>query len=79
MSVCSSVHNERSFPEAKLDSEINARGDRAVLLHNNSVHIILFNVKKKITKIYRRKKRKRKRAQNRYFGMQIVTAKTTIV
>ena len=24
------VHNERSFPEAKLDSEINARGDRAI-------------------------------------------------
>ena len=45
------VHNERNFPQAKLDSEINARfllnehGDLYFLLHNNSVHIGLLNLK----------------------------------
>ena len=45
------VHNERNFPEAKLDIEINARfllnehGDLYFLLHNNSVHIVLLNLK----------------------------------
>ena len=44
------VHNERNFPQAKLDSEINVRfllnehGD-IFLLHNNSVHIVLLNLK----------------------------------
>ena len=39
------------FPQAKLDSEINARfllnehGDLYFLLHNNSVHIVLINLK----------------------------------
>ena len=46
------VHNERNFPQAKLDSKINVRfllnehGDLYFLLHNNSVHIILFNLKR---------------------------------
>ena len=41
------VHNERTFPQAKLDSEVNARfllnehGNLYFLLHNNSIHIIL--------------------------------------
>ena len=45
------VHNERNFPQAKLDSEINVRfllnehGDLYFLLHNNSVHIVLLNLK----------------------------------
>ena len=45
------VHNERSFPRAKLDGEINARfllnqhGDLYFLLHNNSMHIFLLNLK----------------------------------
>ena len=43
------IQNERNLPQAKLDTEINARfllnehGDLYFLLHNNSVHIILFN------------------------------------
>ena len=46
------VHNERNFPQAKLDSEINVidipfllneQCDLDFLSHNNSVHIILFN------------------------------------
>ena len=47
------VHNERNFPQAKLDSEINVRfilnehGDLYFLLHNNSVHIVLLNLKGK--------------------------------
>ena len=46
------VHNERNFPQAKLDGEINARfllnghGNLYFLLHNNSVNTILFNVMK---------------------------------
>ena len=45
------VHNKRNFPQAKLDSEINVRfplnehGDLYFLLHTNSVHIILLNLK----------------------------------
>ena len=45
------VHNERNFPQAKLDSEINVgfllieHGDLYFLLHNNSVHIVLLNLK----------------------------------
>ena len=49
------VHNERNFPQAnlKLHCEINVRfllneqGDLFFLLHNNSVHIVLLNLKKK--------------------------------
>ena len=47
------VRNERNFPRAKLDSEINVRfllndqGDLYFLLHNNSVHIALLNLKEK--------------------------------
>ena len=46
------VHNERNFPQAKLDGEINARfllnghGNLYFLLHNNSVNTILFNLEK---------------------------------
>ena len=47
------VYNERNFPQAKLGSEINVRfllnehGDLYFLLHNNSVHIVLLNLKEK--------------------------------
>ena len=47
------VHNERIFPQAKLDREINVHfllnehGDLYFLLHNNSVHIVLLNLKEK--------------------------------
>ena len=50
-SLARAVHNERNFPQAKLDSEINVRfllnehGDLYFLLHNNSVHIVLLNLK----------------------------------
>ena len=46
------IHNERNFPQAKLDIEINARfllnehGDLYFLLQNISVYIILLNLKK---------------------------------
>ena len=45
------VHNERNFSQAKPDSGINVRfllnehGDLYLLLHNNSVHIVLLNLK----------------------------------
>ena len=45
------VHNERNFPQAKLNSEINDRflltehGDLYFLLHDNSVHVVLLNLK----------------------------------
>ena len=45
------VDNERNFPQAKLDSEINVRfllkehGGLYFLLHNNSLHIVLLNLK----------------------------------
>ena len=45
------VHNERNFPQAKLDREINVRfllnenGYLYFLLHNNRVHIVLLNLK----------------------------------
>ena len=71
---CVHAHNERNFSQAKLHSEINVRlnehGDLYFWLHNNSVHIILFNFKKKNKKVYGAEKRYRwKRAQNQYFGM----------
>ena len=43
--------HEINFPRAKLDGEknvgflLNEHGDLCFLLHNNSVHIILFNLK----------------------------------
>ena len=43
------VHNERCFPQAKLDSEKNApvllteHGEIYFLSHYNSVHIVLLN------------------------------------
>ena len=46
------VHNKRNFPQAKLDSEINVRfllnehGNLYFLLHNDSVSIILLDLKK---------------------------------
>ena len=46
------VHIEGNFPQAKLDSQINARfllnghGDLYFLLHNKSVHTILLCLKK---------------------------------
>ena len=52
------VHNERNFPQAKFDSEIdvlflvNEHGNRYFLSHNNRVHIILFNLNKKIKLFY---------------------------
>ena len=48
------VHNEISFPQAKLDREINVR----FLLneHDNSVHIVLLNLKE-TKKFYRKKKK----------------------
>ena len=45
------LHNEGNFPQAKLDSKINVRfplndhGGFYNLLHNNIVHINLFNLK----------------------------------
>ena len=48
------VHDEGNFPHAKLDSEINVRfllnehGDLYFLLHNNSVHIVLLNLKENL-------------------------------
>ena len=56
------VHNERNFPQAKLDSEINVRfllnghGDLYFLLHNNSVHIILLNLEENLKKLSEGKK-----------------------
>ena len=56
------VHNERNFPQAKLDSEINVpflfneNGDLYFLSHNNSAHIVVFNLKKCI-KFYRKEKK----------------------
>ena len=56
--------NERNnYPQAKLDCEINVLFllnkyvDLYFLSHNNSVHIILFNLKTKIKKSYRTEKR----------------------
>ena len=56
------VHNEINFPQAKLDSEINARfllnghGDLYFILHNNSVHKILLCLKKNLKKLSGAKK-----------------------
>ena len=57
---------------------LNKHGDLYFLLHKNIVHIILLNLEKKNKKICRKEKRySRKRAQNRYSNMQIMTTKTT--
>ena len=57
---------------------LNEHGDLYFLLHKNIVHIILLNLEKKRKKFVGRKKRySRKRAQNRYSNMQIMTTKTT--
>ena len=48
------VHNERNFPQAKLNTEINVcfllneHGELYFLLHNNSVHIVLLNLKENL-------------------------------
>ena len=55
--------NERNFPQALVDSEINVRfllnehGDLYILLHNNSVHIILLHLQKKTKKFHRKEKK----------------------
>ena len=57
---------------------LNEHGDLYFLLHKNIVHFIFLNLEKKRTKFVGRKKRySRKRAQNRYYNMQIMTTKTT--
>ena len=75
------VHNKRKFSQVKLDSQINARffsnerGDLYFSFHTK-LYILTSDLKKKF--IRRKKKRYRwKRAQHRYSGMQIMTAKTT--
>ena len=74
------VHNERNFLQAKLDSEINVRfllnehGDLYFLLHNNSVHIILLNLKENWKKLSEGRKDIGERV---YSAMQIMTAKIT--
>ena len=61
------VNNERNFPQAKLDSEINVRvflkelGDLYFLLHNNSVRIVLLNLKENQKILSERKKDIRER------------------
>ena len=48
------VHNEINLPQAKLDSEISAsfllneQGNLYFLLHNNSVHNLIYRKEKKI-------------------------------
>ena len=55
-------------------------GNLYFLLHNNSVHIILFKLKKVKFFIGRKKKTYRwRRSQNRYFVMQIITMKTATI
>ena len=54
---------------------LNEHGDLYFLLHKNIVNIILLNLEKKI--VGRKKRYSRKRAQNHYSNMQIMTKKTT--
>ena len=57
---------------------LNEHGDLYFLLNKNIVHIILLTLEKKIKKLVGRKKRySRKRAQNHYSNMQILTTKIT--
>ena len=50
------VHNVRDFPQARPDIELKSRfllnehGYLYFLLHNNSSHVMLFNLKKKMKK-----------------------------
>ena len=68
----------------KLDSEINVpfllneHGELGFLSHNNGVHIILFNLREEQF-LSDRKEDTDESVQNRYSGMQIMTAKTTTV
>ena len=61
------VQSERNFPQAKLDSEINARfllnghGDLYFLLHNNIIYTILLCLKKNLKKFIGGKKDKDER------------------
>ena len=78
------THSEINFPQAKLDSEINVRfllneyGDLYFLLHNNSVHIVLLNLKENQKNIYISEgKRDIGESVQRYSVMQIMTAKIT--
>ena len=68
----SSITNKCSF-----SFNLNEHGD-LVLVHNNSVHIILFNFKKNIIKISIGLKKDMGESvqKNPYYGMQIMTAKT---
>ena len=72
------LHNERNFPQAKLDSEINAhfllnkRGNLYFSLLNNSAHDILFNLKIFI-KDYWKEKSIGESVHITYSGMQIMT------
>ena len=56
-------HNEINFPQAKLNSEINAsfllngHGNLSFLLHNNGVHVILLHSKKNFKILLERKKK----------------------
>ena len=56
------VHNERNFPQAKLDSKINVRflldehGDLYFLLHNSGVHTVLLNSKENLKSLSEGKK-----------------------
>ena len=56
------LHNERNFPLAKLNTEINTRFLLNGLVHNHSVHIILLNLKKELKHFSGRKKDRRKSA-----------------
>ena len=59
---------------------LNEHGDLYFSLHKNIVHIILLNLEKKTEYLSDGKKRySRKRAQNHYSNMQILTSKTTIL
>ena len=55
------VH-KRNFPQTKVDSEINVcfllneHGDLYFLLHNNSVHIVLLNLKQNYKSLSQGKK-----------------------
>ena len=73
------VHNERDIPQAKLASEINAR----ILLneHGNLYFLLFLFHLRKFKKNYRKetKRYRWKCAQNRYSGMQIMTAKTATI
>ena len=76
------IHNERSFPQAKLDSKINVRfllnkhGD-LYLLHNNSVHIVLLKLRENFKILEGKKDIGESVHENHYSVMQIMTAKIT--